>query len=205
MMSCYTRAIEMGMLSENLKYISIAAALMIIGITLGISMPLGEGEITDNPLLEGLESIVGYYTPYNPLSVAFLFFKNTLTVAMAFFLGPLLLIVPVMVLALNGFLLGMVANVVASQVSFAGALASLLPHGVFELPALVIASAAGIRFGIASMKKLRAIISHTDYSLAADFKKSSKLVLVAIALLLVAALLETYLTPYILELVMVPQ
>ncbi len=195
----------MVLLSENLRYISIAAILMLIGITLGISMPLGEGELTDNPLLEGLESIVGYYTPYAPLSVAFLFLKNALTVSMAFLLGPLLLIVPVMVLVLNGFVLGMVANVVASQVSLAVALASLLPHGVVELPALVIASAAGIRFGVASMKKLKSIISHTDYNLAADFKKASRLFIIALVLLLIAAVLETYLTPYVLELVMTPQ
>jgi len=201
---CSTRAIKIMIFSENIKYIAAAALLMFFGFALGAALPLGEGSITDNPLLEGLESIVSYYAPYSPFTIIFLFLKNSLTALIAFALGPLLLITPILVLFLNGFVLGMVGNAVASQVSFAAALASLLPHGIFELPALVFASAAGLRLGLAAIRKVRAAISHTQFSIAPDLAKSFKLFMAAIILLLVAAVVETYVTPYVLELVMGP-
>jgi stage II sporulation protein M len=196
------RAFEMMVFSDNAKYITAAAILMFLAFALGAVMPMGEGSMADNPLFEGLESIVSYYQPYNPFSVIFLFLKNSLTALIAFALSPLLLVTPVLVLSLNGFLLGIVGNVMASQVSLNAALAALVPHGIFEIPALVLASAAGLRLGWAALRKLKAKLAHAQFSIAPDFAKSFRLFIVAIVLLLIAAVVETYVTPYVLELVM---
>jgi len=84
------------------------------------------------------------------------------------------------------------------------ALASLAPHGIFEIPALVFASAAGLRLGLSAMRALKSKFTHTQFSMALDLTKSFRLFLVAIILLLIAAVVETYLTPYILGLVTGP-
>ncbi len=194
----------MNVFSENSKYIAAAAMLMFLAFTLGVALPMEEGSLSDNPLFEGLESIMSYYEPYTPSSVIFLFLKNSLTALLAFALGPLLLITPIVVLSLNGFMLGIVSNVVASQVSLAVALASLAPHGIFEIPALVFASAAGLRLGWSAMSALKSKLTHAQFSMVLDLTKSFRLFLVALILLLIAAVVETYLTPYILELVTGP-
>ncbi len=191
-----------SLVRENLKYLALAAALFIVGMAFGIvggsSVGTeGSGSIFDGGLdsiFEELESISQFYVPYQPFTVVFLFFKNLLTTGMTFILGPLI-IMPAAVLLLNGYILGMVGTIVANEVSLVAALASLAPHGVFEMPALVIAAAAALRFGVATLKKIRSMIGRSEFSISNDFEGSVKLFVLSTILLFVAAIMETYVTP----------
>ncbi|MEM2124830.1 MAG: stage II sporulation protein M [Candidatus Methanosuratincola sp.] len=184
----------MSPLKDNVKYLAIATVLFLVGVLLGIIAGFS-GEVNgSNSIVEQLEPLFQFYKPYQPFTVVFLFFKNLLTAGIAFLLSPLI-VVPAAILLLNGYLLGMVGTIVANEVSLGAALAALAPHGIFEMPALVIAAAAGFRFGIAVLKKVKSRIRRTDFPISNDFEKSLRLFVLSAILLFAAAIMETYATP----------
>ncbi len=88
-------------------------------------------------------------------SSALLIFKNNFFAAsLSLFLGVFLGFVPLLMLAVNFFILGflfavfVVSPPLAEQFpGFLIFLLSLLPHGILEIPALLLAAALGLRFG----------------------------------------------------------
>jgi uncharacterized membrane protein SpoIIM required for sporulation len=73
----------------------------------------------------------------------------------------------------------------------------LLPHGIFEVPALVLASAAMLRIGVVLVTpQIGKSLGEVVLELLADWTKVT--VGVVIPLLLIAAVIETYITPALL-------
>lgn len=184
----------MSPIKDNAKYLAIASLLFLVGMLLGVIAGFSGGANGSNSIIEELEPLFQFYKPYQPFTVVFLFFKNLLTAGMAFILSPLI-VVPAAILLINGYLLGMVGTIVTNEVSLWAALAALLPHGIFEMPALVIAAAAGFRFGIAVLKKIKSKIRRNEFSVSNDFEKSLRLFVLSAILLFAAAIMETYVTP----------
>lgn len=78
--------------------------------------------------------------------IGFIFLNNLRSSFFALVFGILLGIFPVFAAVLNGFLLGFVADLsVRSQGIFV--LWRILPHGIFELPAVFISLGLGLRLG----------------------------------------------------------
>ena len=190
----------MRTLKENRNYIGVAAGLllggMVIGSVVGASLPSGGTPLSDSTYFQALEPILQLYQPYTPFTVLFLFAKNSLTGGLCFLMGPLLLLSPLGIPLLNGFIVGFVGSAVATQRSLLLAVESLAPHGVFELTALVFSSAAGLHFGVSAIKKAFGMVD-ADFSLRSEFLSAARLFLLALALFAIAAVLETYVTPYI--------
>lgn len=175
-------------------YLIMGAILMVAGIITGFSMPRSGEPLSANPLFEGVEQLAQFYKPFEPMSVAFLFIKNSLTASVAFLAGPIL-IIPAFILLFNGFIVGVVSATLIDQVSIMAPILALAPHGIFELPALVVASAAGLRLGVSVIRKIKSKMSHSEYRLTESLELSFRLFLFALLLLLVAAIMETYVTP----------
>mgnify|MGYP001559694288 CR=1 FL=1 len=79
--------------------------------------------------------------------IRFIFINNLKSSFFAIFCGILFGIIPFAVLVINGYVLGFVANkTIASE----GALIlwRLFPHGIFELPAVLISIGIGLRLGM---------------------------------------------------------
>lgn len=177
----------------NYTYVVVSALLLIFGMVLGAFVPKTETPLSESPLFEVLSPYVELYKPYEFSTVLFLFAKNSLTVGMAFFISPLLLVFPTLILLLNGFMTGFVLSALPLDL----AIKALAPHGVFELPALVLASAGGIRFGAAVIRKVVRKLRGGDYDVSSEFKKGLKLFMLSLVLLFVAAIVETYITPLV--------
>lgn len=76
-----------------------------------------------------------------PAIILFLFLKNSLASFIVLWAGALLGIIPLMAAAQNGYLMGAVLSLQESPfISFV----SLLPHGIFELPAFFLACGIGL-------------------------------------------------------------
>jgi stage II sporulation protein M len=187
----------MGLLKENRMYLLAASLLMIFGMWAGALIPQTGGPISDNPFLKSIEQYVQFYKPYDVLTVLFLFSKNTLTASLAFLLAPVLLVVPAGILLLNGFMVGMVGSALTNHASLVVAVAALAPHGIFELPALVFACAGGLRFGLAAFRKAISVWEHKPYSLSREFMWAWRLFIISTMMLLAAAIMETYVTPFV--------
>jgi uncharacterized membrane protein SpoIIM required for sporulation len=111
-----------------------------------------------------------------------------------FSFGVLALVMLMVPLALVGFFAGEVAIVGYSPLAFVGAF--ILPHGVVELPAAVIATAFALRIGAALVSPPAGLDVGQGFLLVlADFLKI--FLFLVVPLLLIAAALEVHVTPQV--------
>lgn len=119
-----------------------------------------------------------------------IFFNNGFKIAILIFLGILLGIAPIIFLTANGFLLGVVAFMTQSESGWAIFLKAILPHGIFEIPVLIIAGAMGLELGKAFIKFLNG-----EGVLIAESKLAfSFFARILLPLLLFAAFVEVFIT-----------
>lgn len=76
-----------------------------------------------------------------------IFFNNAIKTALAIILGIFLGIAPLLFIVTNGFIIGVVGFFFYSSDKLATFFIGILPHGIFEIPALIISGAIGIYFG----------------------------------------------------------
>ena len=88
---------------------------------------------------------------------------------------------------------------VVQEESLGLVLAGLLPHGIIELPALFMGEAAALSFGAMAIAAL--FKKGKRNMLLPNLKQNFKYLMVALALLLPAAIIETYITPLLIDLI----
>jgi stage II sporulation protein M len=173
-------------------WILVALIIFSVGIILGLATPA----TSTNPISEeitALEKLSELVAPFKVSTVIFIFMKNTLALLLSFVLSPILCLMPVLTLSVNGWILALVSSAIVQEKSLGFLLAGVLPHGIIELPALFIGEAAALSFGAAVMvalfkKEKRSLLS-------SSLRQNSKYLFIALALLLPAAIIETYITP----------
>jgi len=125
-----------------------------------------------------------------------IFLKNLLASATAILLGLGLGIVPMMVATSNGFLLGIVGYSTVEKEGWLYLGAGILPHGIIELPVVLLSIAIGLRLG--HLLALSLLKAKTDLSgemrIAIHF-----LFRWIMPLLFLAAAIETFITPFIIS------
>ncbi|HUU64912.1 MAG TPA: stage II sporulation protein M [Dehalococcoidales bacterium] len=174
------------------KWIFIAVGLFAIGIALGLAMPANiAGLLTDD--LAALEAFASILGPFKVTTALIIFLKNVSALLVSFLFSPLLCLVPILALTVNGWLLSFVSVIVVQEESLGLLLAGLLPHGIFELPALIIGEAAALSFGTMTIVAL--IAKNRRSQLLPNLKRNLRYLVIACALLLPAAIIETYITP----------
>lgn len=124
------------------------------------------------------------------------FFGNNWMVALTTALSGVVLIFPAIVsLLFNGLIMGVLAR---TEVESMELLAFILPHGVFEIPAIFIATALGIWLGRVGWQTYRGRATRTEF---ADALERAFWVLIGIGILLaIAGFIEGFVSPYYYEL-----
>jgi len=167
-------------LREAGKPILVALVLFLGGIIIGLMHPSwAEGDLAF--LKEIARQLYGKSTF---AIIGTLFLRNSLSAVFSVVLGPLLGIVPLLGALVNGLLVGLTFTYVG-EANWINTLLQLLPHGLFELPAMFTAWGLGIWQGIWFFQK----------SVKPSFRERRRkalriLVLIIIPLLLIAAAIE---------------
>lgn len=132
--------------------------------------------------------LVGHVPP----AAAVNFFGNNWSVAIATSLAGVALAVPaVSSIAFNGFALGATA---ALEENLAALVAFVVPHGIFEIPALFVSGALGVHLGIVSWRAFRGRLRREAF---ADALEDAFWVLVGVGVMIaVAGLIEGFVSPY---------
>ena len=127
-------------------WVFIAIGLFGIGIVLGLAATGVIAELLSEEIaaLEGLASILG---PFKISTAVFILIKNISSLLLSFIFSPVFCLLPILALIMNGGLLSFVSAAVLQEISLGFLLAALLPHGIFELPAIIIGEAAALSFG----------------------------------------------------------
>ena len=120
------------------------------------------------------------------------FFGNNWGVAIATSLSGVALVVPSLSsIAFNGLALGATA---ALEENLLALIAFVVPHGIFEIPALFISGALGIHLGLVSWRTFRGRLSRGEF---ADSLENAFWILMGVGILLaVAAVIEGFVSPY---------
>ncbi len=131
-----------------------------------------------------------------PSIFLFILANNVLKSLVWMVLGILFGVPPLIFTAFNGFLLGWFSYTVSRERGIIFALAALAPHGVVEIPTILLSMAAGLAIGYGLINRLRG-----RGGVGAEVKGALKLFVRRIApLLLLAALIEVVITPLIVHL-----
>ena len=178
------------------KWLVIATSLFGIGFLSGLFAPTSMVNLLSEELT-ALEELAGFLAPLpQPIVFVVIFITNVSTLLTSFIFSPILCLWPIVVLTLNGWLIAFVSAIIVQEKSLGFILAGLLPHGIFELPALIIGEAAAFSFGTAAMLAL--FKKERRSLLLPNLKRNSIYLLIAFALLLLAAIIETFITPLLL-------
>lgn len=166
------------------------------GLILGLAIPGGIAGLFSEDVA-ALKEFADLLASLPKSSVfMFILIKNVSAVLISFALSPIFCLVPVVALIFNGGLLGFVSALVIQEKSLGYLLAGLLPHGIFELPALIIGEAVALSFGTAVLLAL--FKKERRNLLLPHLRQNLRYLMVALALFLPAAVIETYITPLLL-------
>ncbi len=127
-----------------------------------------------------------------PPTAALEFFGNNWLVAITTAYAGVALVIPALAsLVFNGVFIGVTARLEAEPLEL---LAFVIPHGIFEIPAIFVASALGIWLGVVGW---RAHSGRIDREAFADALERSFWVLVGVGILLaIAGFVEGFISPY---------
>ncbi len=174
-------------------WLLITALLFVIGLVLGVATPVS----TTGPVsgeVDALKTLADFLASLpRPSFLVLIFIKNVSAVLISFILSPIFCLMPILALILNGWLIGFVSVAAVQQKSVIYVIAGLLPHGVFELPALIMGEAVALSFGTAVM--LAVFNKDKRSRLLPNLRQNLKYLVVALILFLPAATIETYVTP----------
>jgi stage II sporulation protein M len=167
--------------SKNFIF-SIVAVALVFGV-IGFFVQVPEDVL--QKIIEMLQDILKQIEGLNQFElIKFIFLNNLKSSFFGLFFGAVLGIFPVMSAIVNGYLIGFVAQqAVSAEGIFT--LLRLLPHGIFELPAVFISLGMGLRLGTFIFHK------NKIKTLKSFFWNSFRVfIFVVIPLLVVAAIIE---------------
>lgn len=187
------------MFNNRLSYsISFSVVIFVLFIVLGaftVNQNPESAEILLQTLNDELFSFISDQTP--PYMALILFINNFEASLLLFFGGATFGILTLLVLVTNGVVIGFVVEYAVKFQGPAAVAAGIIPHGIFEIPAFIIS--AGLGFLLAESLWL-------EYKGADDAAKcAGKLAKIylttVIPFLAAAAIIEAFITPQIINLV----
>jgi len=144
------------------------------------------------------KEVAGQMDIDNPLDMSIKLFINNFEACLLLFLGGASFgILTIFIMSLNGIVIGAIMEIIHKDHSWAFIAAALIPHGIFEIPAFIISGALGILLA-------QSLISewYGGADTAGEAQKLARIfVLYVLPLVVVAACVEAFITPVIIQLV----
>jgi len=179
------------------RWLLIATFLFSIGLVSGLATPTTIAGLLAEDIAD-LEKLAEFVAVLPQSSVlVIILIKNVSAILISLALSPIFCLVPAMALIFNGWLLGLVAASVIQEKSLGYLLAGVLPHGIFEMPALILGEAVAFSFGTAVVLAL--FRKERRSRLLPNLRQNLRYLIIALTLLLPAAIIETYVTPLFLR------
>jgi len=177
-------------------WVLVAILLFAAGIASGWMTSAGTTNALLVEELRALEQLSQLFAPYSPLTAVLIFVNNATKLVMSFVLSPIFCLAPILVLTVNGLLLGFLSPVIIDEESLGFLLAGVLPHGVFEISALILGLAAAFNYGV--MTTFALLNKDGEKRFMPILRHNVRYLLIALILLIPGAIIETYLTPTLL-------
>ncbi|PZD96963.1 stage II sporulation protein M [Paenibacillus sambharensis] len=187
-------------------YIVMSAILFFAGMIVG-GTNTALHTYLDNQL-QGISDIADQLNQTsNPMLSIFLFifFNNTIKSIFVMYLGAAFGIVPLFFLLVNGMVMGYLYTSLNEEGHNAALvfMKGILPHGILEIPAIIIACAYGLKFGALGFRGLKSLFFGSRKTIGAEYEffatRTVAVMLLLVITLLAAAIIETTVTPWLLS------
>ena len=168
----------------------VPVATLVLGVSTVAGFLLGSAvPVEEIPMPDASGGDTGVFPPLTTVDLA----VNNLVAMFVMLLGAVSLgLMTLFALLLNGLLIGAVVGLALQTLDPLVVLALLLPHGILEIPAFLIASAVGLRFARLTVRYVRGLES--DLVTRRDLREAGWLVAVSALLIVVAAYVEANVT-----------
>lgn len=193
--------------SKSKNYIVTASVIFVLSMVLGYQWQAFHTFLQGQ--IEGIAEIAQRLAQSdNPMLdiFIFIFLNNTIKSIAIVYLGFFMGVLPLIFLVINGMVLGYLYLqfvVVQESTSLWEMLIAILPHGIIELPAVVIACAYGMQFGMLIWKRIVQLLANKpiiENEIKQFLQSSVRIVVFLIISLLIAAVIETVITPWLMTL-----
>ncbi|GAA3411882.1 stage II sporulation protein M [Paenibacillus hodogayensis] len=189
------------------KYMIAATLVFIAGVVLGYA-DSGQFEAILQGQLEGLQKLARDIAEKEHSMIwlfGYILLNNTIKSVLIVFAGVFFGVLPLFFLLINGMVIGYLAQLQAEAGHLGLFLKGIIPHGILEIPAVILACAYGIKLGAIMGKGLLGAGSGRGRAaFVAELQHFMRVALPLIALLvvslLVAAIIESFITPLIMKL-----
>ena len=177
-----------------IRYFLLATALFLVSFVLGTRIALG----VTTEILEELGELLQPVGTLGPIGMFMVIFLNNAAKSLgAVVFGIFFGLPPLLFIGFNGFILGSLVSGLKSFVGYGVIAASLIPHGVIEIPILLLAAALGFTIGGESLKWATVRRSAVRQELWRGLKMYLRWAMPGLA---IAAVIEVLVTPFIISL-----
>lgn len=180
--------------------ILIAALLFAVTFTLGWTTGMANPGVGEKVLTLFKDQVASEIMDTDPFILAGKLFLNNLEVCVILFVGGASLgIVTLFILGLNGIAIGIIMELVSRTKSVPFMLAAILPHGIFEIPSFLISAGLGIVLAQTLLNEYHSVPDADSATVMQALAK--KFLLYVVPLVAIAACVEAFITPQIIQMV----
>ena len=183
---------------DFIRYFSVSLLIFIGGCAGGFLASLADPAFGESLVTLFQEMVTNDIMSDEPALLAFQLFLNNLEACVLLFLGGATFgLITLFVLSFNGIIIGGILEVVRGKTGSMVMLAAIVPHGIFELPAVVISATLGLMLS-------RAVI--LEFTGQGDASAQALLlgrlfIRYVIPFIAFAACIEAFITPAVLQMV----
>ena len=176
------------------NYFLAAVAVFSISFAAGVLISAKNPGASEK-LLEMMKDTYGGITALDPFERMLEIFKNNVRTSFVALMGGLVFgLIPFVIVAVNGTVLGIIVELFFRKQGAFFVIAGILPHGIIELPMVLISVGIGFRLGHIAYLSMRH--QKTMHELIHELKLGIFFFLkIVVPLLLLASLIESYVTP----------
>lgn len=128
----------------------------------------------------------------------FIFQHNVSIIFIILLLGIFAGIIPFLYILINGMILGIISQVIVHNFSWSVLFFGIIPHGIIEIPVLIISGAIGLKIGKTAILK---IFRKKNY-LFQEIKQAIKFyIFILVPFLFIAAFIESFVTSLLLKII----
>jgi stage II sporulation protein M len=177
-------------------YILLSSFVFISGTFIGYSFVSDFPEET-REIVEELKEFFASGEEMTQFQIFLFILENNVTkLLLVLLLGIFAGIIPLFASFANGMILGIFGCIVSESLSWKFFLVGILPHGIIEIPVLILATAIGMRIGKVALWRLFGGKSGIKKELAKALKFY---IMVLVPLLILAAAIEAFVTTAMLD------
>lgn len=179
-------------------YLGFSAFLLAFGCVAGYILAAMEPAFGESLLTLFQEMVAAEIMDNEPPMLALQLFLNNLQACVIIFIGGALLgVISVAILGFNGIIIGAILQILQKESGAIVLLAAIVPHGLFELPAVIASGALGLMLG----RAVRDEFAGTRDAAMEASRLGWIFVWYIIPFVAVAACIEAFITPVVLLMV----